>query len=192
MQPASQVDILIWRSVLRSSMNREYIKPIKPWRHTIPYKMSSNYMLYSSLSLIFTSHSVKMYYTCTRQLFTQPQHLMQLLQRFCKHLALVARLFGGGWDNQVSVITLLMQEGLNPAVSCALQHKEEPTSRAGFPACDWSHWFQWHQTCWLLFWTQRCSLVLNGQRFRQGSVSLGALLLVQSASSAQGLCLIGF
>lgn len=94
--------------------------------------MSSNYVLYSSLSLIFTSHSVKMYYTCTRQLFTQPQHLMQLLQRFCKYLALVARLFGGGWDNQVSVITLLMQEGLNPAVSCALQHKRNQHPVLGF------------------------------------------------------------
>lgn len=46
--------------------------------------MSSNYMLYSSLSLIFTNHSMKMYYKHARQLFTQPQHLAQLLLRLCK------------------------------------------------------------------------------------------------------------
>lgn len=65
MQPASQVDILIWRSVLRSSRSSEYIKPIKPPRHPVPYKMSSNCRLYSSLSLLFASHSMKMYYTHT-------------------------------------------------------------------------------------------------------------------------------
>lgn len=102
MQPASQVDILIWRSVLRSSRSREYIKPIKPPRHPVPYKMSSNYWLYSSLLLLFASHSMRMYCTQThtppRQLFLQPQHLTQLLPRFCKQLALLARLCGGGWD----------------------------------------------------------------------------------------------
>lgn len=98
MQPASQVDILIWRSVLRSSRSSKYIKPIKPPRHPVPHKMSSNYRLYSSLSLLFASHSMKMYYTHTRQLFLQPQHLTQLLPRFCKQLALLAKLFGDGWD----------------------------------------------------------------------------------------------
>lgn len=98
MQPASQVDILIWRSVLRSSRSSEYIKPIKPPRHPIPYKMSSNYRLYSSLSLLFASHSMEMYQTHThshpRQLFLQPQHLTKVLQV----AALPARLCGGGWD----------------------------------------------------------------------------------------------
>ena len=46
---------------------------------------------------------MKMYYTHTRQLFTQPQHLVQLLPKFCKRLALVARLFGDGWDSHVSL-----------------------------------------------------------------------------------------
>lgn len=149
MQPASQVDILIWRCVLRSSMSSEYIKPINPPRHTVPYKMSSNYMLYSSLSLMFTSHSMKMYYRHTRQLFTQPYHLVQLLRRFCKWLALVERLVGGGWDSQpcessrVSVIShasLTAYAGgaqsssvLDPAA------QEQLKSHAWFQACDGSH-----------------------------------------------------
>lgn len=167
MQPASQADTLIWRYVLKSSMNSEYIKPIKPPRHTVPYEMSSNYMLYSSLSLIFHSNSMKMFYTQTRQLFTQPQHLVQLLPRICKRLALVARLFGDGWDSQVSVISHVSLTAYaggaqsNSVLVPAVQ--EQPTSCARFQACDWSRWCQGHWACWLPFWNWRCKLVLNGQ-----------------------------
>ena len=170
MQPASQVDILIWRSVLRSSMSREYIKPIKPPRPTVPYKISSNYMLYSSLSLIFTSISMKMYYTHTRQLFKQPQHLVQLLPRFCKRLALPARIFGDTWDSRslpLAVWILTACAGwaqsssvLGPAA------QDGPTSRAQSQACHWAHWFQWHQAHWLFFQSWSCSWVLNGQRIQ--------------------------
>lgn len=133
MQPASQVDILIWRSVLGSSTSSEYIKPIKPWRHTIPCKMSSNYMLYSSLSLIFTSYSVKMCYMrrCSRSHSTS----CSSSRGFESIWHFVARLFGGGWDGRVSVITLLVQEGLDPAVSCALQRKRN--QHPGWVSSPW-------------------------------------------------------
>lgn len=112
MQPASQADILIWRSVLRSSRSREYIKPIKPPRHPVPYKMSSNYWLYFSLSLLFSSHSMKMYYTQThththKDTHTHiPQAAVPAATAphtdFTKVLQVAgtsrARMCGGGWD----------------------------------------------------------------------------------------------
>lgn len=79
----------------------------------------------------------------------QPQHLIQLLLRFCKWLVLVARLFGGGWASQpyesshmsvISCVSLTADAGgaqsssvLGPAA------QEEPTSHAQFQACDRSN-----------------------------------------------------
>lgn len=77
-----------------------------------------------------------MSYTHTRQLFTQPQHLVQLLPRICKQLALVAGLFGDGWDSQVSVISrvsLTAYAGGAQSNSVPVPAaQEQPASCAGF------------------------------------------------------------
>lgn len=178
MQPESQVDILIWRPVLRFSMSSEYIKAIKPPRHTVLYKMSSNYMLYSSLSLIFTSHSVKTYYTHTHQAAvpadtapcTAPTKVLQAAGTSSKAIwrwlgqqvsavSCVSLTAYAGWAQSSSV--------LGPAA------QEEPTSHAQSQACDWSHWFQRHQARRLLFQSWRCGLALNGQRIQGPRIQTG-------------------
>lgn len=192
MQPASQVGILIWRSVLRSSRSSEYIKPIKPPRHPVPYKMSSNYRLHSSLSPLFANHSMKMSHTHTPGSCS------------CSHSTSRSSYQGcvSGWSFSKAVWR--WQRLQIPSVICmSLQClcRKDPTQQ---------HWRHQHlllgykpmvslisvapgsQAACLLFPSGKGSLVLTGQGFRRASVSLRALLLSQSALSAQRLCLVGF
>lgn len=129
-------------------------------------------------------------HTHSRQLFLQPQHLTQILPRFCKWLALLARMCGGGWDCRS------LQLSVRALSACA--ERTQPSSTGGTSiSCLASSpclasLISGHQAPWLLFPSWRGSLVLTGQGFRHAPVSLGALLLSQSALSEQRLCLVGF
>lgn len=123
MQPASQVDTLIWRCVLRSSMSSEYIKPINPSK-TYCTIQKELYVFYSFLSLIFTSHSMKTCYTYQAAVHaataprTAPYKVLQVAGTSSKALWkwLVLQL------SEISRVSLTAYTG---GVFQALQHKRD-------------------------------------------------------------------